>query len=66
MHGGVVEHGLLLFLRPDLVAPDVGQAPSWTAEDFPALRRRGPAPESVDTELRQEWSWPRAPITRPC
>jgi creatinine amidohydrolase/Fe(II)-dependent formamide hydrolase-like protein len=34
VHAGADEHSQLLFLRPDLVAPHVSAAPSFTARDF--------------------------------
>jgi creatinine amidohydrolase len=39
VHAGVVEHSVVMFVRPDLVSPDVGQAPSWTGNEFPDLIR---------------------------
>jgi creatinine amidohydrolase len=37
VHAGALEHSMLLFLRPDLVAGDLPQAASQTAIDFPGL-----------------------------
>jgi creatinine amidohydrolase/Fe(II)-dependent formamide hydrolase-like protein len=39
VHGGMVEHSVILALRPDLVAPGVARAPSVTGRDRPDLSR---------------------------
>jgi creatinine amidohydrolase len=37
VHASAIEHSLVLFLRPDLVASDIGQAENWTGREFPDL-----------------------------
>jgi len=39
VHGGVGEHSELLFLRPELVASSIHNAPNVTAKDFPDMIR---------------------------
>ena len=45
LHAGMDEHSLMLYLRPDLVAPGYRDAPTWSgtsyAEDFATARRDG-------------------------
>jgi hypothetical protein len=45
LHAGMDEHSLMLYLRPDLVAPDFRSAPTWSgadyAEDFAVARKDG-------------------------
>jgi creatinine amidohydrolase len=45
LHAGMDEHSLMLYLRPDLVAPGYRNAPTWSgatyAEDFATARRDG-------------------------
>ena len=37
VHADIMEHSRILYLRPDLVPPSIGQAPAQTARDFPHL-----------------------------
>jgi creatinine amidohydrolase len=39
VHAGANEHSQLFFLRPDLIAPDVANAPPLTANNFADLQR---------------------------
>src|SRR5262245_12987514 len=39
VHGGIGEHSEMLFLRPELVGPDIHNAANVTAKDFPDLIR---------------------------
>jgi creatinine amidohydrolase/Fe(II)-dependent formamide hydrolase-like protein len=45
LHAGMDEHSLMLYLRPDLVAPDFRDAPAWSganyAEVFATARKDG-------------------------
>lgn len=45
LHAGMDEHSLMLYLRPDLVARDFPDAPTWSganyAEDFATARKDG-------------------------
>jgi creatinine amidohydrolase/Fe(II)-dependent formamide hydrolase-like protein len=43
VHGGAAEHGLILFLRPDLVAPGIRSAAPVTGGDFARLVELGRA-----------------------
>jgi creatinine amidohydrolase/Fe(II)-dependent formamide hydrolase-like protein len=37
VHGDIMEHSRILYLRPDLVPPSIAQAPAQTARDFAHL-----------------------------